>query len=231
MLPDKKALEGWYYHLLQEIQTQKKTRGLSAAIYTQAADVETECNGLLTYDRRIVKISADRLAAMNRGDLNLEDMRALLTNAVFGEPVWKYTLDRPSSLWNVPGFDDTRWNEGPGGFGTAFTRGARVHTKWDSPDIWLRRSFVLGDEDFQNVKFFLHHDKSVEVYLNGVPAVAAEGYLVDYALFDIAPEALATLHRGTNSIAVHCNQTSGGQFVDVGIVALPAPARDKPKLP
>ena len=231
MLPDRKALEAWYYHLLQEIQVQKKTQGLSAAIYTQTADVETECNGLLTYDRRIMKISAERLAAMNRGDLYREGMRALLTNAVFGEVVWKYTLDRPSSLWNMPGFDDTRWKEGPGGFGTAFTRGARVHTKWDSTDIWLRRSFVLGDEDFQNVKFFLHHDKSVEVYLNGVPALSAEGYLVDYALYDVTPEALAALHAGTNSIAVHCSQTSGGQFVDVGIVTLTTPVGDKSKLP
>jgi len=231
MLPDGKALEGWYYHLLQEIWAQKDHRGLSAAIYTQTTDVETECNGLLTYDRRIVKIPADRLAAMNRGELYQEPMQVILTNAVFGVPVWKYTFDRPPALWNVMGFDDSNWNAGPGGFGTAFTRGARVHTKWDSSDIWLRRSFVLGDEDLRNAKFFLHHDKSVEVYLNGVPALATEGYLVDYALFDIAPEALAALHRGTNCIAVHCNQTSGGQFVDVGIVTLPSSAHEMPKLP
>lgn len=231
MLPDKLALAGWYYHLLQGIQVQRENRGLSAAIYTQTADVETECNGLLTYDRRVAKISADQLATMNRGEIYRQPMRALLTNAVFGEPVWKYSFERPSSLWNVPGFDDSRWQEGPGGFGTAFTRGARVHTKWDSTDIWLRRSFVLGDDDFQNAKFFLHHDKSVEVYLNGVPALVAEGYLVDYALFDIAPEARAALHRGTNTIAVHCTQTSGGQFVDVGIVTLTAPARSELKVP
>ncbi len=145
--------------------------------------------------------------------------------------MWKYTFDKPSSLWNITGFDDSHWQEGPGGFGTAFTRGARVHTKWDSADIWLRKSFVLGEDNLLNVKFFLHHDKSVEVYINGVPALATEGYLVDYALFDIAPEALRTLHSGTNYIAVHCNQTSGGQFVDVGIVTLASPAADPHKSP
>ena len=36
-------------------------RGLSAAIYTQTTDVEIETNGLMTYDRKVIKIPADRL--------------------------------------------------------------------------------------------------------------------------------------------------------------------------
>ena len=32
-----------------------KGQGLSAVIYTQITDVETECNGLLTYDRQVIK--------------------------------------------------------------------------------------------------------------------------------------------------------------------------------
>ena len=34
--------------------------GLSAAVYTQLSDVEEEVNGLVTYDRRVVKITASR---------------------------------------------------------------------------------------------------------------------------------------------------------------------------
>ncbi|MDD5694248.1 MAG: glycoside hydrolase family 2 TIM barrel-domain containing protein [Bacteroidales bacterium] len=33
-----------------------KERGMSAAVYTQTTDVETECNGLMTYDRAVVKM-------------------------------------------------------------------------------------------------------------------------------------------------------------------------------
>ena len=36
-------------------------RGLSAAVYTQTTDVEVETNGLMTYDRKILKIPAERL--------------------------------------------------------------------------------------------------------------------------------------------------------------------------
>ncbi len=231
MLPDEKAVAGWYYHLLEEIREQRESRGLSAAIYTQTTDVETECNGLQTYDRRVVKIPPEALAAMNCGKIYAEPMHVVLGNAMQGEPVWRYTFEKPAPGWNAPGFDDGKWAEGPGGFGTSFTRGSRVRTKWDSSDIWLRRSFVLGDEDLRHAKFLLHHDKSVEVFLNGVPALETESYLVDYALFEIAPAALAALHPGTNCIAAHCTQTAGGQFIDVGIVTLPAATGAAPRFP
>ena len=38
-------------------------RGLSAAVYTQTTDVEIEVNGLMTYDREIVKMDAARIKA------------------------------------------------------------------------------------------------------------------------------------------------------------------------
>jgi beta-galactosidase/beta-glucuronidase len=38
-------------------------RGLSAAIYTQTTDCEVECNGLLTYDRKVVKVPEEKLKA------------------------------------------------------------------------------------------------------------------------------------------------------------------------
>lgn len=41
-------------------------KGLSAAIYTQTTDVEIETNGLITYDRKVIKLSEDRLRQMHR---------------------------------------------------------------------------------------------------------------------------------------------------------------------
>ncbi|MBW3544881.1 MAG: hypothetical protein KY428_04640, partial [Bacteroidetes bacterium] len=40
-------------------------KGLSAAIYTQTTDVEIETNGLMTYDRRQIKIPAAELKAVH----------------------------------------------------------------------------------------------------------------------------------------------------------------------
>ena len=43
-----------------------KARGVAAGVYTQTTDVEIEINGLLTYDRKVAKISAERLAELHQ---------------------------------------------------------------------------------------------------------------------------------------------------------------------
>ncbi|MDR1371688.1 MAG: beta-galactosidase [Dysgonamonadaceae bacterium] len=40
--------------------------GFSAAVYTQTTDVEGEVNGLMTYDRKVVKLEEDRLRKINQ---------------------------------------------------------------------------------------------------------------------------------------------------------------------
>ena len=40
-------------------------RGFSAAVYTQTSDVEIEINGLLTYDRKVIKLDEERLRKIN----------------------------------------------------------------------------------------------------------------------------------------------------------------------
>lgn len=56
-----------YETLLAKAWKLKDTAGLSACIYTQLTDVESECNGLLTYDREVNKVIPERAAAANEG--------------------------------------------------------------------------------------------------------------------------------------------------------------------
>ena len=42
-----------------------KAKGLAASIYTQVSDVEQEVNGMLTYDRKIVKVDIDAVKAVS----------------------------------------------------------------------------------------------------------------------------------------------------------------------
>jgi hypothetical protein len=44
-----------------------KEQGLSATIYTQTTDVETETNGLMTYDRKLIKMGGENIARANSG--------------------------------------------------------------------------------------------------------------------------------------------------------------------
>lgn len=48
-------------HLIELIKT-----GFTAAVYTQTTDVEGEINGLMTYDRKIIKLEEDRLREINK---------------------------------------------------------------------------------------------------------------------------------------------------------------------
>ena len=40
-------------------------QGLSAAVYTQTTDVEIETNGLMTYDRKVIKMPVEKLRALH----------------------------------------------------------------------------------------------------------------------------------------------------------------------
>ena len=58
-----------YEVILRRVHQLKHHPGLSAAVFTQLTDVETEDDGILTYDRALVKADPARLALANQGYL------------------------------------------------------------------------------------------------------------------------------------------------------------------
>ena len=201
-------------------------KGLNALVYTQITDVETEANGLLTYDRAIIKVDVPRAAAVNRGDVSrIPVARPIVPTSQASGLHWRYSTDTPSGAWQAPTFDDSAWKEGLGVLGTANTPGAVVRTTWDTPDIWTRRTFDLPDVNPANLLLTVLHDEDAEVYLNGILAATVKGYNSAYDELAIAPEARATLKPGKNTIAIHCHQTGGGQSIDAGLIELKEPPR------
>jgi hypothetical protein len=61
-------LQKAYLDLILKLEPMKN-KGLSAAVYTQTTDVEVEVNGLMTYDRALIKMNADEIALINKGYL------------------------------------------------------------------------------------------------------------------------------------------------------------------
>jgi hypothetical protein len=131
---------------------------------------------------------------------------------------WRYTTTKPADDWFRLSFDSSSWNQGQSGFGTSGTPGAVIGTRWDTSDIWLRREVDLPEKRFRDPQAWLHYDEDVEVYINGVLAVNARGFVTEYDAVPLAPAAKATLKPGKNVIAIHCHQTSGGQYIDFGMV-------------
>lgn len=132
---------------------------------------------------------------------------------------WRYTTNKPNENWTAPDFDDGPWREGVAGFGTRNTPGVIIGTTWSSRDLWIRRTFQWDGEIPENAEFALnmHHDDDVEVYVNGVNVFSRTGYTSSYEIMN-APKLREALKKGVNTIAVHCHQDHGGQYIDVGIV-------------
>jgi len=129
---------------------------------------------------------------------------------------WAYTTTRPGDDWMQADYDDSQWSRGPAGFGTRGTPGAIVGTTWESADIWLRREFTWQEPVTDALHLLLHHDEDAEVYINGVLAGEITGFTSDYEPVPMTRAGKMALRSGRNTMAVHCHQTSGGQYIDVG---------------
>jgi len=221
-MADAEELTSGYEGLLRTIYQMADSMGLSGAIYTQITDVEVECNGLLTYDRAIVKPDIQRVAAVNRGDFSRVPpppvVKTVVPTSESKPQTWRYTFTEPGAGWFKPGFDDSGWKTGPGGFGTKDTPGAVVGTVWNTSDIWLRREVTIPEGTFTRLGLRIHHDEDAQVYVGGVKAADLKNYLTEYQERPINAKGRAAVKPGKVILAVHCRQTRGGQFIDVGLV-------------
>ena len=130
---------------------------------------------------------------------------------------WKYMTTEPeSSHWFIPNYDDGSWLTGLAPFGR---EQSLQNTFWDGNEIYIRTRFQVSQTDYEAVDrlyLTLFHDEDCWVYLNGEEVLHQEGYLTFYKSFEIDK---TKLQSGTNTIAIKCVQTIGGQLIDAGVYA------------
>ncbi|HEY5392826.1 MAG TPA: sugar-binding domain-containing protein [Hanamia sp.] len=223
MVQNQKEYDSLYDQFQTDLTVFKTNNGLSAAVYTQITDVETELNGLMTYDRAIVKGNLQKIRTANLRTIDKHlYLSALLPTSEKEGRNWKYTFEKPSNgNWYSKKFDDGKWKTGEAGFGTKETPGAVVRTVWNTDNIWIRQEFSLGNlskMDRDNLVLYLHHDDDCEVYINGVKAADAKNYTSGYSMTQIDKSAKdALIANAKNIIAIHCHQKQGGQYIDAGL--------------
>jgi len=160
---DFKNLRDRYERLLDNVWKLKVEPGLSAAVYTQITDVETETNGLITYDRQVIKLDEKDATLFNRDEmisppvilpatsLFLNDLEVTITNRK-GEAI-RYTLDgsEPTStarVYSGPIPIDTTTILKACSFGKMAGSSATVQAKFEKvsplPAVILERSPVAG---------------------------------------------------------------------------------------
>ncbi|MCU0705128.1 MAG: beta-galactosidase [Fimbriiglobus sp.] len=209
------------YHALMKRMHPLIGKGLAAAIYTQTTDVEIEVNGLMTYDREVLKF--DIAETKKWHDMLFSPPPAvteLVPTSEMIAQVWQYTTDKPAEGWTKSAFDAKGWKEGKGGFGTKMTPGSRIGTEWAGKEIWLRRTFELKELPTGEIFLRFHCDEDGEAFLNGVSAAKFPGYTTEYVDVPISEAARKSLKVGTNSLAVYAKNAGGGQYIDAGLVRL-----------
>ena len=225
------ARNGWdltrqYQALMRTAHALRDNSQASAFVYTQLTDVEQETNGLLTYDRKIIKPILATTSAATRGQflpMPANPNPELLPTALDVASKWAYSEQKPSDNWMKPNFDSKAWKTGAAGFGKNYQNDTndrfQIRTNWDTPDIWMRREISLPASLPKTLTFLCAHDEDVEIYVNGVLAAQATGYTTNYVSLPITPEGRAAFKPGKNLVALHCHQTMGGQYVDLGIAS------------
>ena len=138
------------------------------------------------------------------------------------EVKWRFTFNKPTGDWSGSGFDDAAWREGAAGFGAGDPPGAVIKTTWDKADIWLRRELEIPAPSGK-LQLWMHHDEDADVYINGVPALRVKGYTSAYEAFPLSAAGQAAIKPGRNVLAIHCHQTTGGQYIDAGFVEIGSP--------
>ncbi|MDC0143341.1 PSD1 and planctomycete cytochrome C domain-containing protein [Verrucomicrobia bacterium] len=131
--------------------------------------------------------------------------------------IWEYTFAKPGDNWFEIAFDDQSWEKDWSGFGTRGTPGSHVRTEWRTSDIWLRKDFRLVEIPGKLV-LRIHHDEDAQVYMNGKLVKTLTGHSNRYIDMDITEASLDVLQTGRNTIAIHCKQTTGGQYIDAGLL-------------
>ncbi|MCF2141907.1 MAG: beta-galactosidase [Candidatus Lokiarchaeota archaeon] len=71
-IKSRNELEQAYFNLINNILLPAVKQGLSGVVYTQITDVEIEYNGLMTYDRSVLKIVPEKFKKWHEFLLNLE---------------------------------------------------------------------------------------------------------------------------------------------------------------
>ena len=199
--------------------------GLGGAVYTQTTDVEIEINGLITYDRAVVKVDVDKMAKINSRVTSANMKKdTIIATAMEGGEKWKMTTTEPADDWYKADFDDSSWRERKSGFGTSGTPNAVIGTTWNSSDIWIRKTFRLDGMNRQmadSLVMLMTHDEDCEIYINDKLMASYTGHDNNYSFVEFTKEVKdALVYDADNTIAVHCHQTYGGQFIDVGIYLL-----------
>lgn len=147
----------------------------------------------------------------------LPRLSTLVPNATNAGWAGRYTTTTPSDGWYLRDYDDSSWSNGTGAFGS-IPNEPLARTKWNTPSIWVRRTFAMSDvAKGKPVYLNYSHDDDVTIYVNGVKIVDTGNACHKDVRIQLPDEVVATLSPEGNVIAAHCYDRGGLAYLDFGL--------------
>jgi hypothetical protein len=130
----------------------------------------------------------------------------------------KYTTVEPAVGWMNAGFNDAKWKNGKGAFGTISKhREPAAKTDWPDQEIWVRRLVSIPSRyEGRSVYLEYSNDDDAVFYING-QKVLEVGCCNKNKLLKLSEEAAEQLRAGQNLIAAHCSNPVGNGLIDFGL--------------
>ena len=138
------------------------------------------------------------------------------------EVAWRaqFTRQEPKAGWQQPDFDDSKWETRRAAFGSPDL--SYVRTRWSdtNSDIWVRRTVNLTADDLKgDLWLVFSHDDTFAIWFNGENIYDTGNIEIwrEGVKLHLSDALKQTLHEGTNVIAAHCHNTTGGAYLDFGL--------------
>lgn len=187
-----------YSRLMYDLET-LIAQGLSAAIYTQTTDVEGEVNGLITYDRKKIKMPIRVLHMLHSRLYNIQSVR---------------------STFLIPHSQKEKYVKHE-----VCVNGKTVYTEFpfeirDRGIIQLKETFHV-DKPFEHLSLWLYADGPTTVLLNGVTILEQKiRHTRNYNQYNLS-DFKHLLHIGENTVEIMINKQSAERslFFDYGLTA------------
>ena len=132
--------------------------------------------------------------------------------------------------WTAPSFDDSAWRTEKAAWGS---EGDNIRSRWgrQGSDIYIRRDVTLSDADLQEDLYLQYsHDDVFELYINGTKVADTGETWVNGVVLHLDGDLKGLLQSGSNTIAAHCHNTTGGAYADFGLFKNVKPKGQEVKL-
>ncbi|MGS2737948.1 glycoside hydrolase family 2 protein [Sinomicrobium sp. M5D2P17] len=207
-----------------------KSFGLSAAVYTQTTDVEGEVNGLMTYDREVIKIDPRETSEMMKPVYEkVGRYKTIVADSEHSPNTWKLS-NNPGKKWPLK-MEKGKWENMAGPFSSYDNYFLPDGSTWgERKDLNILKEFDLEVVPENFILRYYLDKSSMNVFINGkkVTSEKDEGGRKRHYRNKVIPNASKYLRTGKNVLAVKIKADKEDHSFDMGLYTV-GEARDNNK--